>query len=217
MPELPNRCSRWANLSPFQLEQWGRRRAVAFCKANGVDPPRINVVPRRSWFVAACAYYRPDTDVNRKWMDRLSGQSPGINICLEKCARQAIEEDYRNWNWPGSTSDREPYGVIAHELGHHFDWTFSEKKGEWFGDLSSSIFEESDEAPLTSYAPNPAEWFAEMFRLFVTNPRLLESLRPVTWGMLADRWTPLPEEDWESPLGTDVPPKILRAIRNKLK
>lgn len=44
--------------------------------------------------------------------------------------------------------------------------------------------EESGELPITSYAPNPAEWFAEIFRLFVTNHGLLKQLRPKTYNIL---------------------------------
>lgn len=207
----------WVNLSPFQLEQWGRRRALAFCKLNGIECPSINVVPRKDWHVAACAYYRPDTEANRKWMSKLAGQGPGINICLERCARLATEEDYRNWNWPGSTADREPLGVIAHELGHHCDWLRSGKKGTYFGDNSVEMREESGEEPLTSYCPDDAEWFAEMFRLFVTNPTLLREIRPRTFEIFSEVWKTFPGDDWRTNLGEGVPMRVERSLENKVK
>lgn len=44
------------------------------------------------------------------------------------------------------------------------------------------------EEPITSYSPNVQEWFAEMFRLFVTNPDLLMMIRPMTYRDFIERW-----------------------------
>ncbi len=163
------------------------------------------VVPRAEWVVSACAFYRPEGHPHA-----------GIRVCLERCARPAREGDARNWNWPGSTTGREPFGVICHELGHHLDWTGSEVRGRYFGDLSSRVRAASGEPPLTSYCPDDAEWFAEMARLFVANHALLMIVRPRTWELLLERWAPVSGDDWEAELGDGVPPRVLTTLHRKI-
>lgn len=125
----------------------------------------------------------------------------------------------RNWNWPGSSTDREPYGVIAHEVGHCADWFRSGDeglpRGAYGGMVSRLLREESGEKPLTSYCPNDAEWFAEHFRLFVTNHALLAILRPRTHSLFMERWKPVSHDDWRVELTDAVPARIIRAILNK--
>ena len=104
MPRIPILLDKQA------LAERGEQRMLAFCKANGIPAPAVTVTPKSKWRVGACAYYRPDTEQMRKWT------KPGINICLEECQWPCGETVSRNWTWPGSTTDREPYGVIAHEL-----------------------------------------------------------------------------------------------------
>ncbi len=213
MPTIPLFPRSWSVLTPFQLEQWGRRRVITFCRLNRITAPSVNVIPKTDWVVSACGYYRPDTEAVRKWLS-----TPGINICLEKCARLVSDEgDPRNWNWPCSTTDREPFGVIAHELGHHCDWISGEKKGTYFSEHSTEMMEASGEGSITSYAPDPAEWFAEMFRLFVTNAPLLSLIRPRTYALFRERWEELPGGDWRENLGEDVPEKIVHTLTNKIK
>lgn len=60
--------------------------------------------------------------------------------------------------------------MIAHELGHHADWVRSDQKGRYFGGFSIATRKRCAEAPITSYCPNDAEWFAEMFRLDPKRP-----------------------------------------------
>ena len=59
---------------------------------------------------------------------------------------------------------------------------------------------------LTSYCPNNAEWFAEMFRLSITNSQLLQQLRPRTYKL---------KVQWLKVLGDDVPERIVQALHNK--
>lgn len=198
-------------LNKESLFEEGVFLVTAFCRTNGLALPPIRAVPRRDWVVSACAYYRPDTDANRKWT------SPGINVCLDLCAAPAEQGgNPRNWNWPGNVTDREPYGVLAHELGHHVDWSAGTKKGSYGSEYSSEVMEASGEPPLTSYAPNPWEWFAETFRLFVTNHFLLETLRPRAYAELRKRWRPIPRKgDWRSVLGENVPERIVKSLISK--
>ena len=100
----------------LDLADLGCLRVSEFCWVNKILVPTVRVVPLDDWHVDACAYYRSNTESNRKWT------KPGIDICLERCASPATEHQVRNWNWPGSTTDREPFGVLCHELGHHCDW-----------------------------------------------------------------------------------------------
>jgi hypothetical protein len=170
-----------------------------FCAANGLQAPPIVTVPRSTWAFDACAYYRPVE----------------IHICVEKCA--AIGTAGRQWSFPGHSVDRTPYGVIAHELGHHADWSRSARKGRYYGDFSIAMRARCDEAPLTSYCPNDAEWFAEMFRLFVTNPDLLHRLRPnAYWYLLGAGFKPVFDDPWYSRLA-EAPERTIAVIARKLQ
>lgn len=178
------------------LTTWGIMRADAFCKANRLPPMRVVLVPRAEWHVGACAYWRNST----------------CYICPELCSRPAAgEADRRNWNWPGAVTDRTPYGVICHELGHHADWHSSDpaSRGPYWGMVCQQMLEASGEKAITSYAPNPAEWFAEMFRLFASNHALLYHVRRKTWDLMTARWEPVSDDDWRVALGPGVPDRIV--------
>lgn len=178
----------------------GLKRIREFCELNKIPVPEVENLPREEWHVGACAYYRP---------------AVGVKICLAECAHPCTENQARNWNWPASVTDREPFGVLCHELGHHCDWQTGQTKYTYASEYSTIVQQDSGEQPITSYAPNPSEWFAEMFRLFVTNPVLLEQIRPNTYFQLTRRWKPLPSKGWRNELGSDVPPKIVKTLRNK--
>lgn len=170
-----------------------------FCAANELAVPPVVTVPRATWSFDFCAYYRPVE----------------IHICVEKCA--TVGTAGRAWSFPGHSTDRTPYGVLAHELGHHADWTRSERKGRYYGDFSVVMRARCAEAPLTSYCPNDAEWFAEMFRLFVTNPDLLHQLRPRTFAdLLGMGFAPVFDDPWYSRLA-GAPERTVQSIINKLQ
>lgn len=191
-------------LERSELFNMGVSLVVDFCVLNDLPIPMVRPVPTYLWSVGACAYYRP-------------GEDEGIWICVQECQRPTGKTPSRNWSWPGHITDRTPYGVIAHELGHHVDWLFSEVKGLYYGDFSERLMKYTKEKPITSYAPNHAEWFAEMFRLFCTNPNLLKSLRPKTYEGIAEKVKPLYTENWDDRLGSNCPPHIVSAARKKLK
>lgn len=209
MPPVPSRLPKFPTLKAALFEI-GLERVLLFCERNGILAPTINLVARKDWHVNACAYYRPDTTAVKKFT------RPGVSICLEHCGRPCTDAPGRNWTWPGSTTDREPYGVLAHELGHHCDYLAGEKKGSYYSEYCGSVKDESGEAGVSSYADeNPAEWLAEAFRLLVTNPDLLRQLRPRTYEILVRRWTPVGPMDWRYCLGSNVPAKVLRTLQNK--
>ena len=155
---------------------------LRFCRANTMPTPALHIVSKEYWQVNACAFWR-------------NGR---IFICLPRCASPGLAFSARSW--PGYVIDRTPYGVVCHELGHHVDWHMSEKRGAYFGDFSKLLRAKSTEASITSYAPNDAEWFAEIFRLFVTNPRLLFMLRPEAFKALSAKFTPIEERSWKQVL-----------------
>lgn len=137
-----------------------------FCTTNRINVPSVVRLKRtdRLYHLATCAYYR---------------HTEGITIMVEKCANYGYGG--RAWSWPGYVIDRTPYGVIQHELAHHVDHLLT-NQGAWF---SRRVHDVSQEKPLTGYlgtdkkmATFYQEWFAENFRLYVTNPDLCECLRP---------------------------------------
>lgn len=180
----------------------GIAHVAAFCDRNEIEPPKISSAD--SWMFDTCAYYRA---------------SEGIRVCVPKCQVPCAESNSRNWTWPGNATDREPFGVIAHELGHHIDTVWGAEVGadvgRYWSRNSTTIRQESGEARLTSYCPNDGEWFAEMFRVFVTNPALLLRLRPKTYQLLTKRWKPYGPKDWRTNLGTNVPARVVKSLINK--
>lgn len=184
-----------------ELYELGRVRVKLFCQANNLVLPSIFAMERSEWHVDACAYYRKDC----------------IKICLAECARPCTGANTRNWNWPGSTIDREPYGVLCHELGHHCDLYAGVKKGAYYSEFCEQVQAASGEPPITTYCPNPAEWFAEIFRLFITNHALLKELRPKAWALLRERFKPVSRADWVAELGTNVPSRVVRSQEMKIR
>jgi hypothetical protein len=176
----------------------GIQLMAQFCKANGLDMPDVREADTKKWPFGVCAYYRPQT----------------ITIALEKCA--GIGYAGMQWSFPGHSVDRTPYGVIQHELGHHVDWLRSENKGRYNGDFSIDMRKRCCEPPLTSYCPDDAEWFAEMFRLFVTNPDLLSKLRPRTHAFLIERFNPVFSDGWRERLA-GAPDRTILSIERKLE
>jgi len=202
MPAVGDPARRWRGMGAGALFGAGVQRLARFCLVNGIETPIVLAVSPGDWHFDACAYYRPEE---------------GIKICLQKCAQVCGDDDVRNWNWPGSTTDREPYGVIAHELGHHCDWLAGNRKGKYYSEYCEEVMTDSAEPAITSYSFNPAEWFAEVFRLFVTNHALLREIRPKAYDILLRRWKPVGVDDWLLGLGADVPARVVKALKNKMR
>ena len=123
----------------------------------------------------------------------------------------AIGTAGRQWSYPGHTVDRTPYGVIAHELGHHVDGAHgSAPSREGYG---ARWRVETREKPLTGYCRDDNEWFAEMFRLFITNPNLLRLERPKTHALMMDQWSPAETRAWDVVLASA--PRQLELLRRR--
>lgn len=176
----------------------GKELAARFCAANGLSEPAVEEVAYKDWKFGVCAYYRRSV----------------TTICVQRCA--AIGTAGMQWSYPGYTVDRTPYGVVQHELGHHVDWLLSDRKGPYFGDFSIAMRRRAGEEPITTYCPNDAEWFAEMFRLFVTNPDLLLQLRPRTHAEMAARFKPVFEDSWRERLA-GAPDRTILAAERKIE
>lgn len=142
----------------------GIEHITKWCEANGVQVPRVVARSGKPDF-GVCAYYR-------------NGE---IQIWPSSCAGLGLAG--RQWSWPGYSTDRTPYGVLAHELGHHVDNQHGPRGG-----YRSHVWRPLDAKPLTGYCPNDNEWFAELFRLFVTNPDLFRALRPKIEGLFFGDW-----------------------------
>lgn len=180
------------------LYRRGLTRALEFCLKNKIKMPELRREPKDGWrFDGTCAYYRPTY----------------IAICVEKCA--ALGFGGRSWSWPGYVVDRTPFGVIQHELGHHVDIVFGEKKTGYQGTYSRDVRRLSGEEPITTYCPNDAEWFAEIFRLFITNADLLRLLRPRAYGILRELFKPVSHPDWKTELQT-APERYFNAAQRKI-
>lgn len=169
-----------------------------FVEENKLPPVTILPETKEYWRVSACAYYRKDT----------------IKICVKACA--PIGTGGRSWSYPGYVVDRTPYGVLAHELGHHLDFHKSLSKGSYFGDFSINLREQTGEKPITTYAPNDAEWFAEIARLYVTNPDLLWLIRPRTYKELRKLFEPVFTDTWRERL-KDAPARTIKAVEGKIE
>lgn len=170
-----------------------------FCSKNKINVPDIKVYMEVDWAISSCAYYRNNI----------------INICPRLCASPGYGG--KQWSWPGGPIDRTPYGVIQHEFGHHVDiWSSTRRtRDRYFGDFSKKAREFVKEEPLTNYCPNDAEWFAEMFRLFMTNPDLLGLLRPGTYSYLRKHFVPVINKPWKEVL-SDAPERTLKMVINKI-
>lgn len=184
-----------------ELVHSGHALIELFCSINGLAFPEIRFVHKSDWPFPICAYYR-NLDPE---MTPTGG--PYIALCVEKCAN--IGTAGMQWSYPGYTADRTPYGVLAHEIGHHCDVTRGGVTHRtYYSAFSQAVRKESGEARLTSYCPNDAEWFAEMMRLFITNPRLLGALRPKTCRILRAHFEPVEFRDIYQIMG-DAPARTL--------
>jgi len=206
----------------LKLYELGKDRVVAFCNANSMSIPVFKDTPAAKWRLPVCAYYR-----------RTLREPAFIDICIYRSAFPCGVEKSRCWSWPGSTIDRTPFGVLAHELGHHVDAEIMGPQhhreygkgpiGPYYSDWSTFIMQSTgDEKCFSPYAYGEGvlycEWFAEMFRLFVTNEPLLKLVAPKTWHQLIQLFKPVKYSDcWITNLGKNVPPRVVTALRNKIK
>jgi len=187
-------------VSKRDLFDRGVIRITKFCEANNLIVPEVRVSTPDEWRIPGhCAYYRPTY----------------IAICLERCAH--IGTGGASWSYPGYTVDREPYGVLAHEIGHHVDVVLGNVKNgnAYNSEFSKNIRKASGEEKLTNYCPNDGEWFAEMMRLFITNPDLLRLTRPITFRELSKWLKPVETRPYDEVL-IKAPARTFEAVHKKI-
>lgn len=206
-----------------QLFERGKVHVHSWCALNKVEEPEVVESDDPRTF-DTCAYYRDDV----------------ITICVNACAAEGHAG--RMWSYPGYAVDRTPYGVLAHELGHHVDKAHGTRGGTHSKEIFEALCDPNDVneakltvaaggdpdfyrtqlevnaahvAPISGYADNVLEWFAELFRLFVTNPDLLRVLRPNVYAKMKELWPAHAEErSWERVLA--MAPRQMQAAQNKV-
>lgn len=187
----------------------------AFCELNAIARPIVvSVTPDdRYYHLNTCAFYR---------FRCIDAEEPTIWIMIDKCAAKG--EVGRAWSWPGYVVDRTPYGVLQHELGHHVDWIASDRTKKTFqeGLYSYAVYQHSKEKPITGYLGTDTdqatfykEWFAEIFRLFVTNPDLCRLLRPRFYEFISQRFKLCEQLPWRQVL-REAPARTIAAAEKKI-
>lgn len=179
-------------MTKMLLFEAGKAHIERWCTANDIAPPTVVVTTTPTMF-GTCAYYRDG------------------EIAIWPAACAAIGRAGRAWSYPGHSVDRTPYGVLAHELGHHVD----KAHGAAGGIYGTAWRATTGENPLTGYCDNDNEWFAELFRLFVTNPTLLAAMRPKTWRLMHETWRSVELRHWGSVLAGGE--RQLALVRKRLK
>lgn len=111
------------------------------------------------------------------------------------------------WSYPGYKADLTAYGVTAHEVGHHVQAVRRVLRE----DIRVVV---NREPCVTSYEPTAAESFAEMMKLFITNPDLLRIGRPIRWAFLTShlKLKPVDDRPWTDVLSA-AHPLIVAAAR----
>jgi hypothetical protein len=101
----------------------------------------------------------------------------------------------RNWSFPGYVIDQTPFGVLAHELGHYVDDIYNNCSFT----LSRILRAKTKDKAITTYKQDSdEEWFAEIFRLFCTNPDLLKHIRRPMYDALIEKFPNVVEtRPWE--------------------
>lgn len=189
------------------LAQRGVALVCEACRANGWPLTEGKAAPQEE-------EKRPVLTLAAK-LPPFSGVTCGVyvpgrraRLCVDAhlCARPGYGG--RAWSWPGYVVDRTPYGVHAHELGHHAE--------VMLGNPARRVRAEAEEPALTGYCPNDHEWWAEMFRLFMTNSDLLRLVRPKTYSLfLRMGLVPFEVRPWEEVL-VDAPERTRAAARGKI-
>lgn len=165
-----------------------------------------------------CAHNKidvPDIDFRPKLRPNSFGyfSQPRL-IVVDALHCKGIIDNPRVWTYPGYTADLTVLGVTAHELGHyvHFVRGWREVLRAWHSMTMSCL----EEQPVGSYArTQPHEDLAEAFKVFVTNPSLLECIAPKRYAFFVNSMSLVPVESrhWREILGDS--PRHIRAVENK--
>ena len=142
-----------------------------------------------------------------------------VYVCLKKTG--SLGKAGRQWSWPGYKIDRTPYGVVAHEVGHHVDFTFIRSKqfNKEQRNEATRVFTIKKEK-VSGYEPVPHEAFAESMRIFITNPDLLMLCCPNRYDYIVNvlKLKPNIDKNWKQVLiDNNAPARTINAANNWIK
>lgn len=122
-------------------------------------------------------------------------------------AKTPIRTPGFSWSYTGYKADLTIAGVLAHECGHYIDDYFNRASKK----IKPFIGKETN---VSSYEPNAEEKFAESMKLFILNPDLLKTGRPMRYKFLTEVVNLKPEisDPWEIVL-QNAHPKLISAAK----
>jgi hypothetical protein len=182
----------------WTLYKRGVELAIDFCNVNGLVLPTFA------------------TNLNESYglYEYSRAKKTGTIYCNVLSCSPPCSEFGRAWSYPGYTADRTSYGVVCHELGHHFHFGVN---------VRDAIVEFRHvlkcERAVTSYAEtNTSEGIAEAFRLFLTNPDLLRRAYPLQYAFFSTTYqlVQVVVQPWDVVLA-NAPARVVQAARNKLR
>lgn len=173
-----------------------------FCELNNIPKPKFDI----DWETGttqtegiACGHFTFGTDVLHLQPNRCANPNP-------------------NRDWPGFFYDRTCYGVMCHEFAHYVDnlspSLFNVKL------ISTELRQISNEPSFNKDPKDDYEYFADVFKLFVTNPDLLRITRPSVFKLLTETYklSPIILEDYKTVLNKfSAPNKIFERIDLEIK
>ena len=171
--------------------EYGRNVVESFCALNDMPSPKIKLVSRTRDY----GYY--------KW--------GGSTVCInEKLVRVPVKTPGFSWSYTGYKADLTGAGVIAHETGHYVDCLLRLPSR----DMIKSV---KGESCVSAYEPNAQETFAESMKLFILNPDLLRTGRPLRYAFLTSLGLqPVIVDRWQDVL-IHAHPKLIAAAINWIK
>lgn len=170
-----------------ELYDFGIKYIIKFCEANNIKTPKVH----KTHIYKNCGYY----DYKNK----------SIYIDLSHCANEADNPGFC-WSHRHYFVDREPCGVLCHELGHYLHDVLTDTK-----------LTLPKERKITSYEPNKYERFAETIKLFILNPDLLNKYDPKRYDVLVNKLKlkPIITTDWKTTFG-DINEKYIKACEKRI-
>lgn len=173
-----------------------------FCELNNIPKPKFDI----DWETGTtqtegivCGHFTFGTDV--------------LHLQPNRCANPNPNKD-----WPGFFYDRTCYGVMCHEFAHYVDnlspSLFNIKL------ISTELRQIANEPSFNRDPKDDYEYFADVFKLFVTNPDLLRITRPSIFKLLTETYklSPIILEDYRTVLNKfSAPNKIFERIDLEIK
>ena len=180
----------------------------AFCAINELVPPAVVWKEGRYPQIGTMtASYSRDLQVITVYVDHAVKPV----IVTEERVCEARDVQLRK-TWPCWLEDYTVLGAVCHELGHHVQLLKGWKR------VDRTYYDPYiKETPVSMYSRSSRpEDFAECFRLFLTNPKLLLALCPMRYAYFTKslKLQPIETRDWDDLL-SDSPQRV-EFIRSKL-